>query len=346
MIHFFYGEECHLAEPRIKGLVRSWIGTDAEDFGLTLFESDPGIPELANAIDSIPFFGDRKAVRIRDSRWFQAARRKAADVDDDDDTGGAETAAGDNDGLDPRLLRLLENVPQNCMLVIQAVKVDKRKKIFKKISELGQVVEYGLLRSGDELAIRTWTEDCLRQDGKTMAKDAMRYLIDVVGTMPQISRSFIAKELEKAVLYVGEDPVITRQALEAVMAAVPELNAFIMTEALGARNATQALETFHALLAMREPELKIIGLLAFKIRQWLKVRQVIDGGGTDADMFAVLGSKGGSPAMVRRLSQQSRSFSQENLKNALLLLADANCAVRSGGDARLLMERAIIELTG
>ena len=344
-LFLFYGEECHLAEPRIRGLINSWLGPGGVDFGLTAFDADPSPAELESVVNSMPFFGDHIAVRIRDSRWFQAGRRRSADSGDEGDE-TADNAGEESEGIDPRLKKVFEQVPSSCLLVIQSRKADKRKKLFKLLAEHGQAVEYGMLRTGDELAVRTWVEDCLRPVGKTLARDALAHLTAVLWTMPHVSRGFIAKELEKASLYSGDDPVISRSALEAVMAAVPELNAFNMTEAIGGRQTAKALQTLHDLLAMREPELKIIGLLAYKVRQWWKVRQVIDRAGTDADIARALGAKGGGPTAARRMAVQSRSFSQEQLQNALLLLADANVAARSGGETRLLLERFIVELTG
>ena len=343
-LYLFFGEECHLAEPRISGLINSWLGLDGREFGLTIFDTDPTPVELEACVNSLPFFGERIAVRIRDSRWFQANRQRMVDSSE----GGediSDESKEDIEGLDLRLKNIIEKVPRSCLLVIQARKADKRKKIFKLVSAHGQTLEYGMLRSGDELAVRAWMDDCLRPMGKTLDRLASDRLMAIVSTMPNISRSFILKELEKAALYVGDDPVISRQALETVMAAVPELNAFNMTEAIGSCKTQKALQTLHELLAQREPELKIIGLLAYKVRQWLKVRQVMDCGGTEADMGRVLSAKSGGPAALRRITLQSRSFPQERLQKVLLLLADANVAIRSGGDAKMILERAIIELT-
>lgn len=344
-LFLFFGEECHLAEPRIRGLINSWLGPGGADFGMTVFESDPSPAELEGVVNSMPFFGDRVAVHIRDSRWFQAGRRRPAESveEGDEDSEGTDE---ESEGLDPRLRKIFEQVPESCLLVLQARKTDKRKKLFKLLAEHGQAVEYGMLRTGDELSVRAWVEDCLRPTGKTLSRDALAHLIAILWTMPQVSRGFIAKELEKASLYSGDDPVISRKALETVMAAVPELSAFNMTESIGNRQTAKALQTLNDLLAMREPELKIIGLLAYKVRQWWKVRQVVDRAGTDADIARALGAKGGGPSAARRIAVQSRSFSQEQLQKALLLLADANVAVRSGGEVRLLLERVIIELTG
>lgn len=166
----------------------------------------------------------------------------------------------------------------------------------------------------------------------------------VVSTMNQISRGFLSSEIEKAAMYVGEEPVITKKALEEVMASVPEVSAFAMTDALSRRNVAQALARLEELFVSKEPPLKIIGLLAYNVRRWWQVRQVIERRGTESEMAAALGAKAGSPGMVNRVIGQSRAFRDEALKLALLTLADANVAARSGSDPKPYLERVIIEL--
>ena len=110
------------------------------------------------------------------------------------------------------------------------------------------------------------------------------------------------------------------------------------------RNVGRALARLEELFVSKEPALKIIGLLAYNVRRWWQVRQVIDRRGNEAEMVAALGAKSGSPGMVNRVIGQSRSFQSEALKQALLALADANVAARSGGDPKPYLERVIIEL--
>ena len=140
------------------------------------------------------------------------------------------------------------------------------------------------------------------------------------------------------------DPNVSKAALDEVMAAVPEISAFAMTDALARRNVAQALARLEELFVSKEPPLKIIGLLAYNVRRWWQVRQVMDRRGSEAEMLAALGARTENPGMAKRTISQSRSFRDSALKQALLTLADANVAIRSGGDPKPYLERVIIEL--
>ncbi|NMC31037.1 MAG: DNA polymerase III subunit delta [Veillonellaceae bacterium] len=343
-IYLFFGEEGLLIRQLADQVVDSLLAPDEREFNLTILEADPAIPELLNLVDSAPFFGEHKVVVIRNTKLFQAARRKA-DSDETDNASEAEEGGKESgDAADPRLLHLFGHMPEYTTLVFTAAKADKRRKLTKLAAEHGQVRELNPFRPQEEREIRAWVEDRLTVLKKRLDKEAMDHLLAVVATMNQVPRGFLASEIDKAALFAGDDPKISKKALEEVMAVVPEVSAFAMTDALARRQAERALARLEELFAGKEPPLKIIGLLAYNIRRWWQVRQVIDRRGSEAEMTAALGGKSGSPGMVNRVIAQSRSFRSDTLKKALLILADANVASRSGGDPRPYLERLIIEL--
>ena len=343
-IYLFFGEEGLLIRQLADQVVDSLLTPDEREFNLTVLEADPAVPELLNLVDSAPFFGERKVVVIRNTKLFQATRRKA-DAEDEDDAGDTEEGGKESGDLaDSRLLTLFGHMPDYTTLVFTATKADKRRKLTKLAAEHGQVRELNPFRPMEEREIRIWVEEHLAGWGKRLNRDAMDHLMAVVSTMNQISRGFLSAEVEKAALYVGDDPQISKKALEEVMASVPEVSAFAMTDALARRNVARALARLEELFVSKEPPLKIIGLLAYNVRRWWQVRQVMDRRGAESEMAAALGPKSGSPGMVNRVIAQSRSFQGEALKQALLTLADANVAARSGGDPKPYLERIIIEL--
>lgn len=348
-VYLFYGEEGYLIQLSTRKIVDSLLTQEEREFNLISLETDPQVAELLHLVESAPFFGEHKVVIVRNSKLFQAPRRKASDMqeaEEADATGGegGEEKKDAADSADPRLLDLLAHMPCYTTLIFLAVKADKRRKLMKTVAEHGVVYELNPFKPMEEREIRTWVEEYLATLGKRLHREAMDYLMAVVSTMSQIPRGFLSSEIEKAALFVGDDPIIGREALEEVMAAVPEISAFAMTDALARRNVAQALARLEELFVSKEPPLKIIGLLAYNVRRWWQVRQVMDRQGSEAEMLIALGNKGGSPGMARRAIAQGRSFRDTALKQALLTLAEANVAIRSGGDPKMYLERTLIEL--
>ena len=350
-VYLFYGEESYLVQKMAANLVDSLLDPSEREFNLTSLEADPPIPELLHLVESAPFFGEHKVVIVRNSKLFQAPRRKAAEAEDGEEEDNADVSSGNEsepkesgDAADPRLLQMITNMPAYATLIFLANKADKRKKLLKLVAENGQVRELNPFKPREEQEIRQWVEEHLAGLGKRLNRDAMEQLLTVISTMNQIPRGFLSAEIEKAALYVGDDPVISKVALNEVMAAVPEISAFAMTDALARRNVAQALTRLEELFVSKEPPLKIIGLLAYNVRRWWQVRQVMDRRGSEAEMLAALGARAENPGMAKRTISQSRSFRDSALKQALLTLADANVAIRSGGDPKPYLERVIIEL--
>lgn len=349
-IHLLFGEESLLIRELTNRIIESRLTSADREFNLVSLESDPDVPELLHLVESVPFFGEHKVVVIRNTKMFQAPRRRTVSVEPSNEEKGG--SAGDMPELeqeslttaDPRLLRLFQNMPAYTTLVFTATKADKRIKLTKAVAEYGAVQELVPFRPTEEREIRTWVEKVAGFYGKKMSRDAMDHLMAVAWTMNQIPRSFLSSEVEKAVHFVGEKPVIDRKALEQVLANIPEVSAFSMTEALARRNVGQALERMEDLFVSKEPPLKIIGLLAYHVRRWLLTRQISDRKGTEAEMRAALGTKGGSAGMGSRVIAQSRHFQTQALTRSLLILADANIAVRSGRDPKPYLEQLVIEL--
>lgn len=347
-VFLFYGEEGMLIRQMADQVIEHVLPPEEREFNLTVLESDPAAAELAHMVESAPFFGDRKVVVVRNSKLFQAARRKGQSEEETEE-GEATDAEGESgsashDATEARLLDLIARLPSFTTLVFTATKADKRRKIVKLIADKGQVAELSPFRPLDERGVREWIAERLRELGKRIDADALEHLLAVVATMSQIPRGFLTSEIEKAALYSGDEPVISKRALEEVMASVPEVSAFAMTDALARRNAVRALARLEELFVSKEPPLKIIGLLAYNVRRWWQVRQVMARRGSEAEMASALGARSGSPGMVGRVIAQSRSFRSEALKQALLTLASANVAARSGGDPRPYIERVVIEL--
>ena len=220
-IYLFYGEEGYLIREQVKTLVASILTPEEQDFNLVALESDPSAPELLQLVESAPFFGEHKVVLGRNTKLFQAPRRKSG-ASDETETDSDSDSAGDDvrettESTDPRLVKLFADMPPYATLIFSAVKADKRRKIMKLVIEHGIVKELNPFRQHEERDIRQWVEGRADACGKRLQRDAMEHLLAVVGTMNQVPRGFLAAEVEKAALFAGKSPVIDKTAMEAVL---------------------------------------------------------------------------------------------------------------------------------
>jgi len=339
--YLLYGEEGYAARQFAKNLIEKILPIEEQSMNLTIFEEDPTPGELVNLLTSMPFFGEKRVVMIGSSRWFQSYRRKGGGEASEDLE--IEEVKEPKDNADASIVKIISDMPSFSHLILLTQKADKRRKLFKVITEFGQTIEFAPFKPGfDDREIRAWITEHLAKEGRQLSRDAMEYLLGVIAVMSQVSQGFLASELDKAILYAGKITTITRKDLEQVLSAVPEVSAFAMTEAIGRKNAAQALARLADLFADREPELKIIGLITYHVRQWWQAKQILVRGGQEKEIGELLHQK--YPFVLQRIIAQSRLFKEPVLKRGMLTLAEASQAARSGGDARMLLERVVIEL--
>ena len=163
----------------------------------------------------------------------------------------------------------------NC-LILTADAVDKRKKIFKIISDIGEVLYFGKARSEavqkDNLIKEA--QKLLEHYGKKLTPAAWIALGKKTGW--ELRRSMT--ELEKLVFFVGESPLIEENDVEEVVGRTREDSIFALTAALGEKNQLAALKALKALLDQGLHHLMILTMLVREIRFLLQARILVDTG--------------------------------------------------------------------
>jgi DNA polymerase III subunit delta len=202
--------------------------------------------------------------------WVQAVASQALADGAAIPSGGGGTARMYED--------LLKSLPAGAVLVLTAEVVDQRRALFKRIAEIGAVLDCSVRagKAGEtqmrpELA-RAKIREAIAAAQKQIDADAVEWIIERTG----FSMRGLASELEKLVLFVGERRRIQVADAAAVLTSTRETGLFDLTRALDERDAGRALRAVRGLLAQREAEIAILGLVAAEIRQLLVARCAID----------------------------------------------------------------------
>ncbi|WP_425057585.1 putative protein YqeN [Sporomusa carbonis] len=326
-LYLLHGEETYHIRQVEQALINSLVAPEDRDMNLVVFESDPQVEELINTIETIPFMGGKNLILVRNTAIFSAGRKSGNDVQDKSDPSGE------------RLIKIFGNMPEYSHVVfITGDKPDKRRKAYKAIEKNGVIFEAAPLKSKD---LRAWLTERLAELKIKMAPDAQEHLLAAVSMMPQVSLDFINNELEKAILYTADRPLITQQALKQILSAVPEVSIFAMVEALSQRRTVQAIQLLQEQLAAGEHPVRILALLVRQVRQLWQVKELINKGynGREiAEYFKVPGFIG------EKLARQSRSFNDDKLKKAMLSFAAADRDLKLSRTGPAVLEKIIIEL--
>lgn len=163
----------------------------------------------------------------------------------------------------------------NC-LIFTAEAVDKRKKLYKIISELGVVLYFGEVKSDAvrREKLQKEAQKLLEGCGKKMTPAAWIALGGKTGFDLRRSMS----ELDKLISFVGERSTVGKEDVEDAVGKTKEDEIFALTNALGAKNQLAALDALKNLLDQGTHHLIILTMIVREIRLMLQARVLMDSG--------------------------------------------------------------------
>jgi DNA polymerase III subunit delta len=171
-----------------------------------------------------------------------------------------------------------EGVPAWSFLLLTAAQVDRRTRLFKRFEELDVVLQLTIERdkSGRMArdALSEFVERQLQAAGKNLEPQAREMVLARAGD----DLRGLQQELEKLLLFAGQQPTIHASDVELVFADRGEGWIFDLTRALGDRDAAAALSQLARLMAQGDHPLKILGAVAAEVRRLLAARQLLVGG--------------------------------------------------------------------
>lgn len=303
-VYLLFGEESFLKKSYKKRLKEAIVGEDSMNFhqyegkGLDLEE----IISLAN---TMPFFGDRRLILIEDSGLFKGS--------------GAEL-----------LVKYLPEMPDTTCFVFVESEVDKRSKLYKKVKDFGYTAEMG---RQDSKQLSSWAGGILAKNDKKITGRTMELLLSKTGDDMQ----HIRMELEKLISYTMGREVITDQDVEEICTTQITNKIFDMVSAIVGRNTKLAMGFYEDLLALKEPPMRILFLIARQFNQILQVKELMT---QKLDRGSIASKLKLQPFVAGKVMSQAKAFSREQILSYVNLCVDAEEAVKTGQ----LNERLAVEL--
>ena len=259
-----------------------------------------------------------------------------------------------------RLGALLDQgLPEWSFLLLTAVQVDRRTRLFKRFEELGAVLHLALERDRSGKISREnlleFINQRLRQAGKNLAPQAREMILTRAGD----DLRGLQQELEKLILSVGDRTTILPEDVESMVADRGEGWIFDLTRALGERDAGAALSQLARLIGQGEHPLKILGTVAAEARRLLSARQLLTGdlaklwrrGMTYPQFQQTVLKQGGSLLGGRNpygdfmCLQRAERFSLVELSSFMQRLFEADLRLKSNaGQPRIVLEKLFLDM--
>lgn len=293
-VYLLYGEERYLRRQYREKLKNALCDKD-DTMNFNAYEGkNLPLEEIFALAETMPFFARRRAIFLTDSGLFKS--------------GGEKMAA------------YLSQPNPTTFFVFTESEVDKRSKLYKTVQSKGYAAEFPLQ---DENTLKRWTAGILAKEGKKISERTVELFLSKTGT----DMENIQMELEKLICYCLRQEVITAQDVEEICTTRVSSRIFDMINAIAARQPRQALELYYDLLALREPPMRILFLIARQCNMLLQVKELRAKGYDNKTMAAKMGA---APFVVGKYLNQAAKFKTDVLRRAVEKCVEAEEAVKTG----------------
>ena len=308
--YLLYGPEDYLRSQYRDLLLKALI-PEGDEMNLTRFSGkDTDETALISQAETMPFFADRRVILAEDTGFF---KNKTED-----------------------LASYLEKLPDYLVLIFSEKEADKRTKTFKAIQKYGHVTEFDV--QNEDTLVR-WIFTRMKKEGKKITSADMQRFLAAAGS----DMANIDNELNKLLSYCAGKEVITGEDIDAVC--TPQLTGqiFDMVRAVTERKQKEALDLYYDLLALKEPPMRILYLIARQYDQLLRIRSMA---GEGMPQQEIASRAGVPPFVVRRSMNLIRQYPEERLQEILQELVQMEEDVKTGKlDDTLSVELAIVKLS-
>lgn len=292
-LYLLYGEEAYLRKQYKDKLKQAILGEDTMNFNY--YEGrDLSVGEIIDQAETMPFFAEKRLLLVENSGLFK--------------TGGEQMA------------EYLKEPPEYTYFVFVETEVDKRSRLFKTVQSKGSAVEFAVQ---DETTLKRWILQMMKRENKKISERTLNYLLETTGT----DMENIHKECEKLFSYCMNEEVITEQAVDEICTKRITSHIFDMVGAIADKQQKKALELYYELLALKEPPMRILFLIARQFNILLQVKELVKKGyGNKA-----IGDRIGLPGFIAgKYVTQAAHFEKTTLREALENCVSTEEAIKTG----------------
>jgi DNA polymerase-3 subunit delta len=291
--------------------------------------------ELRHHADAIPFLSEKRLVIVEGMLARFDPRQKKADDGGDD----AATEEESNPDLAQELAEYLPTLPDTTRLVfVENKKLAKNNPILKLAEKDKKHAHVRLFNPPSAGDLADWIVDHAEKKGTRIEFSAANDLAMFIGA----DLRALDNELEKLMAY-RRGGAIRREDVRALVAPVQEQSIFELVDALGSRNTAAALELLHEQLRHNAAPQYLLVMIVRQFRLLLQVRDLAARG---LAVDAIRDQLKLHPFVARKVFDQSRNYSIEQLEWVYRKLLEVDVAMKtSRADPNVTLDMLVVELT-
>ena len=283
-VYVIYGENFEAINDYEKNIAKKYLKELDEFNYIKINMHENTLESLVYECRSSGLFGNEKVV-VAENCNFLLAKPKKIKVEHNVDT----------------LISYLDNISEEVVLILKiSEKIDSRKKLIKKIKEVGEVKEFS---NFNEKEIASYIVKAVADANLKISRDDAEFLVNYT----RLDFANIKKELEKLLLYCDEKKVITREDIELLATRSLEYDVFSLTNELFGKNYSRLRVVYNSLVLKKEEPIFLLSLISGQLRIYYKVH----------------------PYRVQLAAQGIRNYSVDKIMKTLILAADYDKLLKS-----------------
>ncbi len=300
MFHLFHGPDGYSQRETLAGLLAKEGDADMLSLNTTRLDARVTFSELQGACDAMPFLARVRVVLVEN--LFTSIPDKAF-----------------MDKLEAYLPRL-PGTTRLIFLESQALSDSHRIIRLAEKERIGYVRKFELPQ-GNEL--ERWVRDHVAERGGRITPQAVNMLaVNVGGDLPAMTN-----EIEKLVLYKGEEGTIEAADVELLSPYAAESSIFDLVDALGNRQAARAAELFHKKINEGVDPFYLFSMFIRQFRLLLQTKSLLEAGERPAGIAEQLKQR---PFVADKLVRQARNYTLPQLEQIYGRLLDIDVDAKTG----------------
>lgn len=321
-LFLIYGEDDYYRKSILKAFPDYvYEAEETTDREITRFDKDTDLRELVAAINTYPFFSGKSLIFIGDEKLLNNKQ--------DSESGKLQQE---------KLSKLLEDIPDYCTVVVSAVKLDKRKKLFKQLQKLGISCECKPLKTYN---MAPWLEAKAKELGGVLDREALDTILEYLAPVENAPLQLLTGELEKLAIYAGDRTHWTKEDVENIFAELPDISAFAINKAIAEHKTARVLSLLAVEKRRKTDILPLCGMLLFGLRRMVRIHELTEQFCPNSEICSILKIP---PTMLSRNLREAKSFSKEALLEAIINLEQVNLDIRLGGRQYERVEEILVSL--
>ncbi|TDM13092.1 DNA polymerase III subunit delta [Macrococcus lamae] len=261
-----YGAVPELTAKKTQEMVDKLL-PEKDDFNFSKYDmQEIAIQTIIEDAMTIPFLSDYKVIVVKNSFIFTGDKTKTT--------------------VEHHIEALVDFIerfegPNFVIFEVNNEKLDERKKIVKLIKKQHDVNK---IEAMDEAALKQWIKKSLNEQFKDIKQDALDELIQLTGA----DYKLITSELEKLLLYIGDEPIIVLSHIKAIVSRSLEQNVFLLTDYITTNRKKEAVTLLHDLIHMKEEPIKLLALISGQYRLFYQAKILNQKGFSEAQIAKTL----------------------------------------------------------